>query len=144
MIALDTNILVHARRREARHHVAAKSLLCRLVEGDQTWALPWPCVYEYLRVVTHPRLFRPPSGLVPVLDDLNFVLASPSVIPLGEGPAHFKHLQRMATAADAHSNLAFDAHIAALVVEHGVDELWTLDRDFSRFPGVRTRNPFAR
>lgn len=142
MIALDTNVLVYARRREAEHHKAARDLLTRLAEGHEPWALPWPCVYEFLRVVTHPRVFDPPTQLTDALEDLEGLLASPSLRMLGEGPAHAGHLLRAARSGRAVGNLAHDAHIAALVIEHGVTELYTADRDFARFPGVRTRNPF--
>lgn len=143
MIALDTNILVYARREEAPHHAAARALLERLAEGAEPWALPWPCVYEYLRVVTHPRVFDPPTRLEDALLDLESLLSSPSLLLLGEGPAHRAHMARAVREAAASGNLAHDAHIAALVVEHGVSELLTVDRDFARFPGVRTRDPFA-
>jgi toxin-antitoxin system PIN domain toxin len=141
VIALDTNILVHARREELPHHERARDLLRRLAEGDVPWALPWPCVYEFLRVVTHPRVFDPPSSLDEVLDDLDSLLSSPSLLLLGEGNAHRSHLRRMVEGGRAAGNLAHDAHIAALVIEHGADELWTMDRDFARFPGLRTRDP---
>ena len=143
MIALDTNILVAARRRELRHHVAARRLVERCATGRAPWAIPWPCAYEFLRVVTHARAFRPPTPLAHALEDLSELLASPSLTMLSEGPAHGAHLRRLALAADASGNLAFDAHVAALCIEHGVSELWTLDRDFARFPGLTTRNPFA-
>lgn len=143
MIALDTNLLVHARREEAPLHPAALALLTDLATGSAPWALPWPCVYEFLRVVTHPRVFDPPTDLDTALTDLESLLASPSLIMLGEGPAHAAHLRRMVDGGRAAGNLAHDAHIAALAVEHGVRELWTLDRDFARFPGLRIRNPLS-
>jgi toxin-antitoxin system PIN domain toxin len=142
VIALDTNILVYARREEAPHHRQARALLARLAEGPEPWALPWPCVYEFLRVVTHPRVFDPPTDLDVALEDLESLLASPSLVLLGEGPAHAGHLRRAVTTGRAAGNLAHDAHIAALVVEHGARELLTVDRDFARF-GIRTRDPFA-
>jgi hypothetical protein len=142
MIALDTNILVYARRAESAHHARARDLVTRLAEGDEGWALPWPCVYEFLRIVTHPRIFDPPTDLDRALDALESLFASPSLTLLGEGPAHTPHLRRMALAGGARGNLVHDAHIAALVLEHGVRELWTTDRDFTRFPGLRLRNPF--
>jgi predicted nucleic acid-binding protein len=117
MIALDTNILVHARRAEAPHHAAASRLLRQLAEGPKPWALAWPCVYEFLRVVTQ-------------------------LVMLGEGPAHAGLLERTVHEGRATGNLVYDAHIAALALEHGVRELWTTDRDFARFPGLRVRNPF--
>ena len=143
MIALDTNILVYARRKESEHHVAALKLLVEFAEGDASWALPWPCVYEFLRVVTHPRVFDPPTPLMAALGDLESLLQSPSLILLGEGPAHPSHMCRAIESGQAIGNLAHDAHIAALAVEHGVSELWTTDRDFARFPGLRSHNPFV-
>ena len=142
MIALDTNILVHARRQETEHHASAARLLRSLAEGEEPWALPWPCLYEWLRVVSHPRVFDPPTPIDDALEDAASLLSSPSLVLLGEGPAHFSHLRRLAS-GNVRGNLVHDAHIAALAVEHGVTEILTLDRDFSRFPGLRCRNPFA-
>ena len=142
MIGLDTNILVYARRLEAPHHRAALRLLRELAEGDDPWALPWPCVYEYLRVVTHPRVFQPPSDMDAVLEDLASLLASPSLVMLGEGPGHLAHLRRAIESGRATGNLVHDGHIAALLVEHGVQEVWTADRDFMRFAGLKVRDPF--
>ena len=142
MIALDTNILVYARRSEAPHHSAARALLHKLSEGADPWAIPWPCVYEFLRIVTHPRIFNPPTSLSAALEDLDSLLASPTLTLLGQGPAHAGHLRRTVMEGKATGNLAHDAHIAALVLEHGARELWSTDRDFGRFPGLRVRNPF--
>ena len=143
MIALDTNILVYANRAESRHHKAALKLLRTLAEGDAQWGLPWPCIYEYLRVVTHRRVFDPPTPLGAALDGLDMLLGSPSLVLLGETPHHPSHMFRMMEIGEAKGNLAHDAHIAALAMEHGVQELWTTDRDFSRFSGLKVRNPFT-
>ena len=143
MIALDTNLLVYARREEIPQHAQARAMLEGLAMGDTPWALPWPCVYEFLRVITHPRVFDPPTDLDRALEDLESLFASPSLVMLGEGPAHAGHLRRMVDGGRTTGNLVHDAHIAALAVEHGVREIWTLDRDFARFPGLRTRNPLT-
>jgi toxin-antitoxin system PIN domain toxin len=142
VIALDTNILVYARREETSHHARAREILKQLAEGEQPWALLWPCIYEFIRVVTHPRVFDPPTNLESALDDLDSLLQSPSLTLLREGPRHSVFMQRLLRSGQAAGNLAHDAHIAALIVEHGVGELWTADRDFARFPGIRVRNPF--
>ena len=141
MIALDTNLLIYAYRKELPDHAHAYRLLSRLANGDEPWALPWPCVYEFLRVVTHHRVFDPPTDLDKALTDIESLLASPSLVVLGEGLAHPRHLRFMVHGGRATGNLVHDAHIAALAHEHGVRELWTADHDFARFPGIRTRNP---
>ena len=142
MIALDTNILVYGERIESAHHAGARRLLVDLAEGDEPWAVPWPCVYEFLRVVTHTRVFDPPTDLDTALEDLESLFESRSLTLLGEGPAHAGHLRHAVRTGRAVGSLVHDAHIAALVMEHGVRELWTGDRDFARFPGLRIRNPF--
>jgi toxin-antitoxin system PIN domain toxin len=123
MIAIDTNILVYARREETPFHKEAKELLRNLAEGDSPCALPWPCIYEFLRVITHPRVFDPPTQLEVALEDLESLTEAPSLVLLGEGHGHFNHLCHMVRSGQTIGNLAHDAHIAALIREHGVDEL---------------------
>lgn len=142
MIAIDTNILVYARREEAPHHRQAKKLLTALAEGVEPWAIPWPCVYEFVRVVTHPRVFDPPSELGAVVEDLQVLFRSPSLHLLGNGASHEAQFVRMTKEGDARGNLVHDAHIAAIAAEHGVTELLSADRDLLRFPTLPVRNPF--
>jgi hypothetical protein len=143
MIAIDTNILVYARRAETPHHARARKLLLTLAEGGRPWALPWPCVYEYLRLVTHPRVFDPPTGIEAALADLESLLESPSLTLLGEGVTHRAAMRQVLLSGRPAGNLVHDAHIAALLVENGVREFWTEDRDFARFPGLKVVYPFA-
>ena len=143
MIAIDTNILIYARRRELPEHEIAAKLLRELAEGSTPWAIPWPCIYEFLRVVTHPRVFEPPTELEAALEDLDSLLSSPTVVLLGEGGAHFRELQKAGKDARVFGNLVHDAHIAVLCIEHGVAELLTRDRDFSRFQNLVAKDPFA-
>ena len=86
---------------------------------------------------TRPHLIEDAIG------DLESLFQSPSIVLRGEGPAHSAHPSRAVRASQASGNLAHDAHIAALVVEHGAQEFWTADRDFTRFPGLRIRDPFV-
>jgi hypothetical protein len=142
MQAIDTNILIFAEMQSSKHHAVALKILKGLATGNLPWAIPWPCVYEFLRVVTHPRVFHPPVPLDVVLKDLQNVLASPSLLLLAETDRHSPLLDQTLRQAGATGNLIHDAHIAALCLEHGVSELITGDRDFSRFAGLKTLNPF--
>lgn len=143
MRAVDTNVLVFAEIRSSPHHETAKKVLADLVEGSAPWALPWPCAYEFLRVVTHPRVFHPPVPPERALGDLRRILGSPSLFLLAETDRHAEILAETVEAAGARGNLIHDAHIAALCVEHGVSRLVTGDRDFLRFSGFEVENPFA-
>ncbi|OGQ84074.1 MAG: hypothetical protein A3F90_14895 [Deltaproteobacteria bacterium RIFCSPLOWO2_12_FULL_60_19] len=143
MRAVDTNILVYAEIASSRHNQRARELLRELAEGSLPWAIPWPCIYEFLRVVTHPRVFHPPAPLEIALGDLKAVLDSPSLLLLTETPRHFKIMETILRDSGVTGNLIHDAHIAALCVEHGVTELLTGDRDFSRFRGLKIIDPFG-
>jgi toxin-antitoxin system PIN domain toxin len=124
-----------------RHHRAARRLLTELAEGPIAWAIPWPCVYEFLRVVTHSRVFAPPVPLELALHDLSQILASPTLVLLSETERHAEVMMAVVNESEATGNLLHDAHIAALCIEHGVSELLTGDRDFNRFP-LHVANPF--
>lgn len=142
MRAVDTNILVYARRQEPAEHEGARRLLAELTTGPEPWALPWPCVYEFLRVVTHPRVFHPPTPAVAAWDAVKLLLDSPSVVTLSEGMLHRAIVSELLQAAPVTGNLHHDAHIAALLIEHGIEEILTNDEDFRRFPRLRVTNPF--
>ena len=94
-------------------------------------------------MITHPRVFSPPTPLDTALRELDGLFDSPAITLLGEGPGHRAHMGRMISAGRATGNIAHDAHIAALLREHGVQEFWSSDKDFSRFPGILVRNPFT-
>ena len=142
MQAVDSNILIYARRRETPQHTVAADLLHRLATGLDPWVLPWPCIYEFLRVVTHPKVFRPPTSLERAWEGILDLLASPSVRLVTEGTGHAAALGKLLHVSGATGNLIFDAHIAALLIEHGVDEIITADEDFRRFPELKVTNPF--
>jgi toxin-antitoxin system PIN domain toxin len=143
MRAVDTNVLVYAEISSSRHHGRALEVLTELAEGGRPWALPWPCVYEFLRVVTHARVYNPPVPLARAVSDVRRILASPSLTLLSESERHAEVMAGVLEASQATGNLVHDAHIATLCIEHGVSELLTGDRDFTRFQGLRVVNPFV-
>lgn len=141
MIALDTNVLVHAHRQDSPWHGPARETLKTVAEGTAAWAIPWPCVHEFLAIVTHPRIWAPPSPVESALDQVEAWRESPSLVLLHEGEGYWVHLREMLAQGRIDGPRVHDARIAALCREHGVRELWTADRDFSRFGALRTRNP---
>ncbi len=143
MQAIDSNILVYAEIISSPHHRIARKILTNLAEGAVPWAIPWPCIYEFLRVVTHPRVYHPPTPLKVVLPDLRRILDSPMLLLLNQTPNHAEVMMSVIEEAGVSGNLIHDAHIAALCIEHGISELITGDRDFSRFDSLSLINPFS-
>jgi uncharacterized protein len=143
MIAVDTNILLYAHREESSWHATAFARLAGLAEGRALWALPAPCVHEFLAIATHPRIFDPPTPLATALDFVSALLESPTVALLAEGDGYWATLSDVLRSSQAVGPKIHDARIAALCLYHGVNELWTADRDFSRFPQLVVRNPLV-
>ncbi len=144
MIAIDTNLLVYAHRRESRHHEAAASIMRELSEGDDAWAIPWPCCYEFLSVVTNPRIWGDAaSSQEQSWRQLSAWTTSPSMRLLGETDDFLEILVSFVQRPRVIGGVVHDARIAAICVAHGAEALLTRDRDFSLFPEVRTRDPFA-
>lgn len=141
MIAVDTNLLVFAHRRDSPFHAGAAALIAQLAEGNAAWAVPWPCVHEFHAIVTHPRIYAPPSTPEQSMAQIEAWLASPTLQLLSENELHWPELRKLLIKAKVQGPLVHDARIAALCLSHGVSELWSSDRDFSRFPGLRIRNP---
>lgn len=143
MIAVDTNILVYAHREEMEWHDSAAGALERLAEGRGAWAIPWPCIHEFLAIVTHPRIFNPPTPIAKALAQVDAWLESPTLVLLAEPADHWIKLREIVAAGRIAGARVHDARIFALCQGHGIDELWSADRDFSRFKGITVRNPLV-
>ena len=143
MIAVDTNILVYAHRRDSPHHDAAADCVRSLAEGRAAWAIPWPCIHEFFAIVTNPRIYVPPSTVAEAVAQIDAWLQSPSLVALAESDRHWSELRALVTAGRVTGARVHDARIAAICMQHGVRELWSADRDFSRFPDLRTGNPLV-
>jgi len=140
VIGVDTNVLVYAHRADSPWNAAASRQLTDLAEGRAPWAIPWPCVHEFLAIVTHPRIYKPPTPLAAAIEQVEAWLESPSLVVIGEVEGYWRTLKPLLEAGMIAGAPVHDARIAALCLLHGVDELWSVDRDFSRFPGLKTRN----
>jgi uncharacterized protein len=143
LIAVDTNILVYAHRRDHGWHQPAAQCLRSLAEGTASWALPWPCIHEFLGIVTRERVYSPPTSMPRALEQVAVWLESPTLILLSETPGYWDGLARLLERSKVTGARVHDARVAALCLHHGVRELLTADRDFSRFPGLKTTNPLV-
>ena len=143
MIAVDTNLLVYAHRAESEWHDRADACIRELAEGRAAWAIPWPCIHEFLAISTHPKIWNPPTPIEAALDQVDAWIESPSLVLLAEGQEHWSELRTQIEAGRIAGPRIHDARIAALCLAHGVRELWTADRDFSRFANLATANPLA-
>ena len=143
MIAVDTNVLVYAHRRDSPWHQSAAEAIRGLAEGLRAWALPWPCVHEFLAVVTHPRIYRPPSSAEAAIAQVEAWMGSPTLVLLAESDAYWPMLRQAVLDGHVVGPVVHDARVAALCEANGVRELWTADRDFGRFPGLTVVNPLV-
>lgn len=144
MIALDTNVLVAAQRSSVPGHARASAALAGLVADGSAVGIPWPCIHEFWNVVTHPRVFVPPTTTTDAVAMIAALLDVPGVRPLAESTRHLDLMAELMGGSPAVVGPKIhDARIAAICLGHAVTELWTADRDFSYFPALRTRNPLV-
>ena len=141
MNAVDTNLLVYAHREECQWHPQARDCLANLAASPAPWAIPWPCVHEFAAIATHPRIYDPPTPTAIALDQVTAWLETPNLVLLAESPGYWDKFQLLVETGRVAGPMVHDARVAALCLHHGVETLLTADRDFSRFPGLQTRNP---
>lgn len=141
MIAVDTNLLIYAHRVEFPHHRRALEIIRGLATSPVAWGIPWPCLGEFVSVVTSSRPFERPSTVDEAVIQLDVWVHAPAVRLLGERADTWTHFRELLVKSKVTRHAVHDARIAAICLDHGVRELWTADRDFSMFPMLCTRNP---
>lgn len=141
MIAIDTNILVYSHREDSHFHKKALGQLKNLAESGLDWAIPWPCIHEFLAIVTHPRIYKPPTPLNAAIAQVDTWLASPTLRILSETDLHWSKMKKIVLEGKLQGTIIHDARIACLCLEAGVSKLWTADRDFSRIASLKIENP---
>lgn len=142
MVLCDVNVLVYAHREDTADHVAYREWLESVVNGPGAYAVADLALSGFLRVVTHPRVFRKPTPLKTALAFATQVRDQSNAVIVGPGPRHWEIFTRLCVTARVKGNLVPDAYFAALAVESG-SEWITTDRSFARFPGLRWRHPLT-
>jgi toxin-antitoxin system PIN domain toxin len=142
MIVFDTNVLLHSHRADSPFHKKALEAVRTSAEGQAPWAVTWSNLHEFLAIATNPRVFQTPTPLSSALKQVESWLKSPTLVILGEaGDDYWKTLSQLLTKSKVVGARVHDARIAAICLLHKADVLCTADRDFSRFPQLKTRNP---
>ncbi|MDZ7669427.1 MAG: type II toxin-antitoxin system VapC family toxin [Gammaproteobacteria bacterium] len=142
MILPDVNVLVYAHRRDTPDHEAYRSWLESVLDADSAYGMSELVLSGFLRVVTHPRVFKQPSSLRDAMTFANQLRGQGNCVPVAPGRAHWRIFSRLCSDVDAKGNLVPDAYYAALAIEHGCEWI-TTDRDFSRFTGLKWRHPMS-
>lgn len=141
MIAVDTNILVYAHREDSPWHEMAVKRMTELANSGAPWAIAWSSIHEFLAIVTHPKIYNPPTPLSTALEAIGAWEESPGLRLLAEGPGYLGTLSKQVNKGKIKGPKMHDARIASVCLHHGVKKLWTADRDFSSFPELRCENP---
>lgn len=142
MFVVDTNILLYAADRSMPEHDVCRELLEKWRRMPSVWYLTWGIVYEFLRIVTHPRVFRNPWSIADAWGFVQALLVSPSLHILVETDRHSEIVQNvLSELLHIHGNLVFDMHTAVLMKENGVTRIYTRDTGFHRFPFVKVIDP---
>ena len=142
-LAGDTNLLLYASDTQSRFHQSALTFIEERSAVRELFYLPWPVIMGYLRIVTHGRIFNMPMTPKVARTNIAELLSLPHVRPLGEGPDFWRCYEEISRNAVVRGNLVPDAHIAAILLEHGVRDIATNDSDFKKFGDLRVHNPLA-
>ena len=140
MLVPDAGVLVGAYREDAPDHDRYLSWLEDLAASEAPFGLVDPVLTGFLRVVTHPRVFDPPSPIHHALRFVEELRARPNATTISPGPRHAGVFTGLCRDAGVKGNLVAAAYLAALAIESG-SEWVTTDRGFARFPGLRWRHP---
>jgi len=140
---VDVNVLLYASNVEADENERAISLVRHLASGPGLVVLFWPVALAYLRISTHPSIFAAPLRHREAVGNLEQLMSRPHVRMAAEGDRFWPSYRSIAEDVRVSGNAVPDVQLAALMTEHGVDTIWTRDRDFRKFDRIVARDPFA-
>lgn len=141
MIAVDTNILIYAHRSDSPWHSIADRCVTTLAESGSPWMIPWPCIYEFMSIVTNLRIYQPPTSLEDAISQVECWLECPTLLVVGESTDYFLVFKDVLQHGKVSGPLVHDARVFSICLQHGVKILWSADRDFTRFEGLNIENP---
>ena len=142
MILPDANLLLYAYHPRAEQHEESRAWFEGALSGSELVRLPWLTLWAFLRISTNPRVFEQPLSTAEAAEIVSSWLARPNVGVVEPGERHWEILRRLVEEGQVMGPLVTDAALAALAIEHGAT-LHTTDRDFSRFSGLKWKNPIA-
>jgi toxin-antitoxin system PIN domain toxin len=142
VILFDVNVLVYAYREDVPRHEEYRAWLEEAVNSPQPYAISDAILSSFVRIVTHPRIFKTRSDLESALSFVRTLRAQPNAVVVAPGVRHWGLFVDLCRSVDARGDLIADAYLAALAIETG-SELITTNRDFARFPGLHWRHPLA-
>jgi len=142
VLAPDVNVLVYAFREELPEHEGCRRWLEGVVQADAAFTVFDLVLSGFLRIVTHPRIFKTPTPLDAALDFVDILRTRPNCVLVQPGARHWEILERLCRESRARGNLVADAYLAALAIESGCEWV-TTDSDYSRFPGLSMRSPLV-
>ena len=140
MILLDVNVLVYAHREDSSQHTEYRKWLERFIESGRTFGISDLVLSGFLRIVTHPRIFNPPTPLSQAMEFVEIIRRQPQCVLVVPGPRHWEVFKDLCRSAGAKGNLVADAFHAALAIENGAEWV-TTDHDYARFPKLKWRHP---
>lgn len=140
---VDVNVLVYASDSSSPFYDRASEIVQELAQGPDLLYLFWPVLMSYLRISTHPAIFGNPLTVAAAMSNLDGLVRRTHVRTPGESAGFWSLYRTVTTGVTARGNLVPDAHVVALMRQHGVSTVWSHDRDLRKFVGIRVRDPFA-
>ena len=140
--ALDANVLLYASDEASDVHREARAFLEACARGAEAFYLPWPALMTYLRVITHPVAVQRPLAPEAAVANITSLLSVPHVHAISEEPGFWDVYRSLSQGLAVRGNLVPDAHIAAILRQHGIRRIYTRDRDFRKFDFLEVKDPF--
>jgi hypothetical protein len=141
--SLDVNVLLYASDKSSARHASARQFLDSCAASPEVLCLTWPTLMSYLRMATHPGIFTAPLGPDEALGNVTALLSLPHVRAVSELDGFVDAYTHVAGDVVVRGNLVPDAHVAAILFQHGVRTLYSNDRDFLKFTSLDVRDPFS-